>query len=102
MFSLPSLNLKPSEVPHSPQYGLTAIGELSYQRGLVLPGDLRLLHVLERKRDRAAGALAHAAVAQISVVVVDLSGVADPPAGAAAGHRFGHSHAPLVWRPMRG
>jgi hypothetical protein len=33
MFSLPSLNRKPSEMPQFEQNGRTAIGELSYQSG---------------------------------------------------------------------
>src|SRR3954447_2866633 len=35
IFSLPSLNWKPNEVPHVLQNGRRAIGELSYQSGSV-------------------------------------------------------------------
>ena len=66
-----------------------AIGPLRDRRGgvpvgLALPGDVGLLHVLEGDRDAAGGALAHPAVAQIGLVILDPRRVADPPAGAAA------------------
>src|SRR4051812_37018261 len=61
----------------------------------MLPLHAALSNVLERDRDRARRALAHAAVAEIGIVSFDGDGITDPPAGAAAGHLFAHGQASL-------
>src|SRR5690349_23887401 len=85
---------------------LTAIGPLSNRRavvpiGLMLPVHVRLLHALESNGDRSGRPLAHAAMAQIPIVVMNRGGVAHSSTGAAAIHLLGHSSAPLVARPLR-
>ena len=70
--------------------------------GLMLPAHSRLLHVLEGDRHRPGRPLAHPAVAEIGLVIVDRRRVAYPPAGAAAAHLVSHIHPPLERRHLRG
>src|SRR3954452_23455020 len=65
--------------------------------GLLLPRHVSLFDALEGYRNGAGRALAHAAMAEVSVVVVHLHGVAHAPAGASAGHLIGHDSLPW-WR----
>src|SRR5687768_14535386 len=56
--------------------------------GLALPVDIGQLHVLEGDRDRSGRSLAHPAMAEVGLVVVDPSHEAHLAARAAAFHPF--------------
>src|SRR5437763_7508106 len=84
---------------------LTAVRALGDRRArvpvrLAAPLYVRLLHMLEGDRHRSGRPLAHPAVAQIGIVVVDRRGVPHAPARAAAGHLFGHGSTSLGDRPI--
>src|ERR1044072_1768984 len=67
--------------------------------GPALPGHVGLLHALERDRDAAGRPLAHPAMAEIGVIIMDLRRVAHLPAGAAARHLVRHSITPSAGLP---
>src|SRR4051794_16983513 len=74
---------------------LPAIGPLRDGRavvpvGLPHPRDVGALHALESDRDRARRPLAHAAMAEIGIVIVDARSEANTAAGAASTKRLRH------------